>query len=749
MWFRTAILKNLSGLFENFLYNCYADFRFIWKMSRVESDINTFFLSLRKELPADDLALIEKAYHFAEEAHRDQKRASGEPYFSHCYSVAELLADLHMDSHSICAGLLHDILEDTPITLNLLKGEFPSPICNLVQGVTKISSIDFRTAREKQAENLRRMILAMARDIRVIIIKLCDRLHNMRTLEHLPPQKQISIAQDTLDIYAPLANRLGMMRIRSELEDLGMKYIYPDQYRELQEKIRNRAQRREQLIERTREVLEKEIEKRDLPAKVEGRSKHLYSIFQKMKRQDITFEEIYDLTALRIITDTLEHCYDILGLVHSLFRPIPDRFRDYIALPKENRYQSIHTTVIGLEGEVTEIQIRTRMMHRLAEEGIAAHWKYKEGKLGPSDIDARLQWLRQLIEWLKDIRNPDDFMDALKKDVFADIVFCFTPRGDVVELPRGSTPLDFAYHIHTEVGNSCVGARVNKKYVTLKTTLKSGDVVEIITSKHAHPSRDWLDLVKTGRARNKIKHYLKTREFQKHAQVGRDLLQKALKSRNLSLSSKEFQEQQESVLKGCRVNSLDELFFEIGFGSLLPQEVAVRITQPPPLPQKRKKKKKEKSPGIIVQGLHDAFLRYAKCCNPIPGDPIEGFITRGRGISIHKADCPSLLRLKNDPNSDPSRIVKVSWDSDNPPQRRVSIRVVARDRTGLLKDISATISRMGINVEELHSKVIPQRNQALFRFMTTIEDTAQLNDLLNQIRNVRGVTSITRTVRPS
>jgi len=712
------------------------------------SDFDFVLNSLNKEFPPEDLALIGKAYHFSEEAHKGQKRASGDPYFSHCIAVTKLLADLQMDSSSICAGLLHDILEDTAVSYNLLKGEFPDPIPDLVLGVTKISTISSRTDREKQAENLRRMILAMSKDIRVIIIKICDRLHNMRTLEFLPPQKQIMIAKDTLEIYAPLANRLGMTRIRSELEDLAMKYIYPEEYEELREKTLLRAPQRSALIERSIEMLEKEIQKRNIPAVVEGRSKHLYGIFQKMRNQNITFEEIYDFTAIRIVTDTLERCYDILGLVHSLWHPIPGRLRDYIALPKENQYQSLHTTVIGLEAEATEIQIRTKDMHRIAEDGIAAHWKYKEGKRGVTDIDTRLRWLRQVIEWLKDIRNPDDFMDALKEDVFADIVFCFTPKGDIVELPRDSTPLDFAYHIHTQVGNACVGARVNKKYVSLKTPLQSGDVVEIITSHQAHPSRDWLDLVKTSRARNKIKHYLKTREFDQYCRIGHDLLQKALKARNLSLGSSEVQEKMEGVLKSCRTNSLDDLLFDIGFGSLLAQDVAPKFGQEP-AKHPKKKKRKSKSPGIIVQGLSDAVVRYSKCCNPIPGDPIEGFITRGRGISVHKMDCQALVRLKNDAHNDPSRIIIVEWDRENLPQRLVSIRVVARDRTGLLKDISGIISQMGLNVEESHSRVISQRNEAIFRFMTTIDDTRQLNDLLNRIRKVHGVLSLSRTVRTS
>jgi len=717
-------------------------------MEQVNTDITHFLQSLKKEYAPDELSMIEKAYHFAEEAHKGQMRASGDPYFTHSYAVAELLADLHMDYHSICAGLLHDVLEDTAVTDTLLAGEFPEPIVELVRGVTKISSLSFHTAVEKQAENLRRMMIAMAKDIRVIIIKMCDRLHNMRTLDFLPAPRRLGIARDTLEIYAPLANRLGMMRIRSELEDLSMKYIYPNEYRDLVEKTRHRAPVRTELIERTKVKLAAELEKHGIPTHIEGRSKHIYGSFKKMQRQEITFEEIYDLTAIRVITDTVAHCYEILGLLHSIWRPIPSRLKDFIALPKENQYQSLHTTVIGLDGEVTEIQIRTWEMHRIAEEGIAAHWKYKEGRQGISDIDKRLQWLRQIIEWLKEIRNPSDFVDALKEDVFADTVYCFTPKGDIVEMPGGATPLDFAYHIHTEVGNTAVGARINKKYVTLKTPLTSGDVVEIITSKNAHPSRDWLDLVKTTRARNKIKHYLKTKEFDLYARTGHDLLQKALRARNLSLSNEEVKGQMDSIIKGSRVNSLDELFFEIGFGSLPVQEVAMKLVRQTIAAKPRKKKvKKDKSPGIIVQGIHDAFVNYSNCCNPIPGDPIEGFVTRGRGISIHKTDCPSLLRLKNDPNNDPSRIVRVSWDTENLPGRRVTVNVVARDRTGLLKDISTCISHLNLNVVESHTKVIPQKNQARFRFQITIYDANDLNNLLSQVQNIPGVISISRTMR--
>lgn len=709
-------------------------------------EINEFLNNLTGDYSHKERSLIEKACHFSEEAHRGQKRASGEPYFHHCLKVASLLDELQMGYLTVCSGLLHDIIEDTAVNNNLLSGEFPEPIPHLVNGVTKISTINFRSAREKQAENLRRMILAMARDIRVVIIKLCDRLHNMRTLEYLPPPKQTRIARDTLDIYAPLATRLGMMRIRGELEDLSMKYLYPEEYEEIAEKIERRNPMRKSLIERHKAILENKLKERGIEAKIMGRSKNIYNIFRKMRRQNIKFEEIYDLTAIRIITNSLENCYDILGLIHSLWRPIPGRMRDFIALPKENQYQSLHTSVMGLEGEALEIQIRTWEMHRIAEEGIAAHWKYKEGKKGEDDIDKRLKWLRQIIEWLKDIQNPEEFMDALEKDVFSDIVFCFTPHGDVVQLPRGSTPLDFAYHIHTEVGHTCIGARVNKKYVALKTTLGNGDMVEIITSKNSHPSRDWLDIVKTSRARSKIKHYLKTQAFDQYMKMGRDLLQRALKAHNLTLSSEEVTKQMEEVVRSSRANTQEELFFEIGFGSLLPQDVAQRFVKKKQAP-KKKKKEKEKSGGIIIHGMSDAYARYAQCCKPIPGDPIVGFITRGRGISIHKKDCPSIKRMMNNNHGDHSRFIPAQWDKKNLPTSKVSIRVIGRDRTGLLNDVTGCIREMELNVEELHSKLISNRNQAVFRFQVTIDNTTQLNELLNRIKNVPGVLSISRTVR--
>lgn len=712
-------------------------------MKTIEHEIADFLQNLKKDYKPDDIALIEKACSFAEEAHRTQTRASGAPYFTHCLAVASMLAEMRMDCFSICAGLLHDIVEDTAVTPHLLTGEFPSPIPELVEGVTKITAISARSDAEKQGENLRRMILAMAKDIRVIIVKMCDRLHNMRTLDFLPPQKQLAISKDTLEIFAPLANRLGMMRIRAELEDLAMSYLHPQEYRELAEKTRHRAPMRAAIIARTREILLEEFKKNNISAEIEGRTKHIYSIYRKILRQGITFEEIYDLTAMRILTDTVGQCYEVLGVIHSLWRPIPDRIKDFIALPKENQYQSLHTTVIGLDGEMVEIQIRTREMHKIAEEGIAAHWKYKEGKHGEHDVDKRLHWLRQVIEWLKDIRNPHEFVDALKDDVFADTVFCFTPKGDIFEMPRGATPLDFAYNIHTEVGNTCVGARVNKKYVALKTSLNNGDVVEIITSKTAHPSRDWLELVQTTRARNKIKHYLKTREFDVHVRMGHDLLQKALRARGLTYSSDEVKNQLDSILKSCKVNTMEELFFEIGFGSLTAQEVAMKFIQPN-APQPRKKKaRSSKTPGIIVDGIPDPVVRFSNCCNPIAGDPVEGFITRGRGISIHKSDCPALKRLK----ADSSRIVRVMWDTDNLPGRMANLLVVARDRVGLLKDITSCISHMSIDVTESHTKTIPEKNRAQFRFTITIYDIAELNKLLKDIKKIPGVVSISRTVR--
>lgn len=707
------------------------------------------FEEVKQRYTDQEIALIDRAYAFASAAHKDQLRMSGTPHIYHCLEVAIILTELRMDFASICAGLLHDVLEDTDTAYETLKAEFPSPIPELVEGVTKISTLRFRSAREEQVENLRKMILAMARDIRVIIIKLSDRLHNMRTLQYLPLDKQLSISRDTLDIYAQLANRLGMTRIRSELEDLAMPYLHPEDYREITQNVDRKKAQRDVMIQRSIAYLRDHMERHNISATIQGRSKHFYSIFQKMQKQHLSFDEIYDLSALRIVTDSLEQCYDILGLVHSVWRPIPGRFKDYIALPKENMYQSIHTTVVGLGGEITEIQIRTSDMHKVAEEGIAAHWLYKEGRTQEEEIDQKLLWLRQLTEWIKDIRDPSDFLNALKEDVFADIVFCFSPKGDVVELPKDSTPIDFAYHIHTEIGEHCIGARVNKKYVPLKYTLYNGDMVEIITSKTGHPSQDWLDIVKTSRARNKIRHYFKSKNYETDIQLGKDLLWKAIRAKNLTITQAEIPDTLAPHLRAFRANSFEELLAEIGFGSVIAGQVVAKLTPEPqkPEPAKPSRARRRSTPGVVIAGVQDPLVRFAGCCSPIPGDPIVGFVTRGRGVSIHKEECASLRQIIAQSGQDKSRLIPTQWDVNQPVYSKVLVKVVSRDRTGLLKDLTSVISSMNLMILGSHSKSYTQKGQAILKFQILVENANQINDLLNRLKNVNGVISLTRTLR--
>jgi guanosine-3',5'-bis(diphosphate) 3'-pyrophosphohydrolase len=727
--------------------------------------------ALVAHLPAGDRAVVEKAYEFARRAHEGQLRRSGETYFSHCLAVAQILAELNLETASICAGLLHDVLEDTPTSFEQLQKEFPEPIPRLVEGVTKISALHFYSDKEKQAENLRKMILACARDIRVVLIKLCDRLHNMRTLSYLSPEKQVAIAHDTLEIYAPLANRLGMSRICTELEDLSMRYLSPDEFRSIEEKIADNQLYLQGIIDGSIRFLENKLGEHGLKVSISGRIKNIYSIYRKMKAKRLEFEQVADLIALRIITDSIENCYNILGLVHSYWPPIPGMFDDYIAFPKGNLYQSLHTTVSGLLGERVEIQIRTEEMHRISEEGIASHWRYKEGlpattKQAEVEIDKRLNWLRHLTEWLKEIPDPTDFLDALKQDVFSDVALCFTPKGDVVELPNGATPLDFAYDIHTEIGHRCVGAKVNNRIVPLNYALHSGDMVEIITSKGARPSPGWLEIVKTSRARSKIRHYLKTQDYEQNVARGRELLLRAIKNRNLALPQAKLPELLEPHLKALRVNSFDELLSELGFGSMTVGQVVTRLAQESPEPpgkpalpvrqtgrQAGKKTCKSKIPssgrsgGVLVPLIPDALVRFAGCCSPIPGDAIVGFITRGRGVSIHKEECPSLKRIRASGDEVRERFVDAVWDEEAQPLRKVVVKVVARDRKGLLKDVTAAISAMNIMILANTSKTFPVKNQAILKFQIAIEDSQQLNELLNRIEAVEGVISLTRITR--
>lgn len=608
--------------------------------------------------PQGDLSIIEKAYNFAEKAHEGQSRISGEPYFIHPVAVASILARLELDIPTIAGGLLHDVVEDTKITLVELEKEFGVEIAQLVDGVTKLSRIEFRSKEEQQVENLRKMFLAMAKDIRVVLIKLADRLHNMRTLKHQSAWKQREIAEETLEIFAPLAHRLGIFAIKWELEDLAFRYLEPEQYYHLVEGISMKRREREAYIDQVMNILKERLVEVGIKADIQGRPKHFYSIYKKMKEQGKELSEIYDLIAVRVIVESIKDCYGALGIVHTLWKPIPGRFKDYIAMPKPNMYQSLHTTVMGPQGEPFEIQIRTFEMHRTAEFGIAAHWKYKEGgKGGSKDFDQRLAWLRQILEWQTELRDAREFMETLKIDVFSDVVFVFTPKGDVFELPAGSVPIDFAYRIHSDVGHRCIGSKVNGRIVPLDYTLKNGDIVEILTSKQANgPSRDWLKLVKTSQAKNRIRQWFRKEKREENIARGKEILEKELKKQGLEPGELFKSDRILEVSKRFNFNNPDEFFATLGDGALSPIQVIARVKDDiykgkklpdesilTELPAEKKSTGYGKaSQGIRVRGVDDVLIRLSRCCNPLPGDPIVGYVTRGRGVSVHRADCPNV-----------------------------------------------------------------------------------------------------------
>jgi GTP pyrophosphokinase len=699
---------------------------------------------------SDDRDLIRRAYEFAREAHEGQRRASGEPYITHCIEVARILADLRLDAETVAAALLHDSVEDCRVTRDLLAERFSNTIANLVEGVTKISSLHFGSRREEQVENLRKMILAMARDIRVVIIKLADRLHNMRTLRHLPHDKQIKISRDTMMVYAPLANRLGMTRIKSELEDAAMYYLHPAEYRMIADGIAMKKAERDAIVQRAIEMLQAELASHKIKAEVRGRSKHLYSIYLKMQKQALPFEAIHDLIGLRVICDDVPTCYDVLGIVHNLWRPIHGRFKDYIALPKENMYQSLHTTVVGPGGEKIEVQVRTYEMHKFAEEGIAAHWKYKEGKTGRTGIEEKLVWLRQLTEWLNEVRDPGEFMHALQKDVFSDTVFVFTPQGDVIELPAGATALDFAYYIHSKLGESCCGAKVNDRLVQIRHVLHNGDFVEILTSKSAHPTADWLEIAKTSRARTRIRHWLKTKNYAENVERGRESIARCLRARGLPIVWEDVEARLKPFLKSYKVASFEDLLGEIGYGGLLAQHVVARAYPEPETAHRVQPRKgsrisrRRATTGVIVDGIANAMVRFAGCCAPVPGDAIVGFVTIGRGVAIHTSDCPSLKNALAQ-NGSESRLVPAEWDSQNLPVRRVTIRLECTDREGLLADVTSVMKAQNIFIHESSTK--SRGETATLRFIIEVKSTGQRDHLFSLLRQVKGVREIGRISR--
>lgn len=721
-------------------------------MSEILSNIlgTTIYKDLSQRLSPEHLALIEKAYQFAANAHEGQVRRSHSPYIEHCIEVVKILCDLRMDYETICAGFLHDVIEDTQINIDVIKKEFSLNILLLVESVTKISSLKFSTNRERQIETLRKMLLAMAKDIRVIIIKLADRLHNMRTLKHMPENRQVAIAKETLEVYAPLAHRLGMTRIKSELEDIAMYYLHSEDYKNISLMVNKKKIQRNELVTKTIDFLKFTLKKNNIPAEIQGRSKHFYSIYQKMKQQNLDFEQLYDLIAIRIVTETVSQCYEIMGLVHNIWKPVPGRFKDYIALPKPNMYQSIHTGVIGFDGEVTEIQIRTQQMHRVAEEGIAAHWKYKEGgELYDSSLDEKLKWLRQLTEWAKEVQDPDEFYNAVQKDIFSDIVFCFTPKGDVIELPAGSTALDFAFYIHSEIGNHCTGVMVNKKMVPLKYVLKNYDILNIITQKTGHPSADWLDIVKSGRARSKIRHWLKTQHLDYYVNLGKENLIRSLHANQIKLNPKELPEAfDEIILSTYNIKTFEDLCVEIGFGTISAKNIIHKYLQAKGIVVQTKKTKqisKTSSQGVMIENISDAMVRFSKCCNPLRGDAIVGFITRGRGVSIHRKDCPSLKHIITDDSTQEGRLVDSRWDSEKESYQLVDLKVEAHDRKSLLTDLSHVISKMNILIVGTSSA--SNATLAHFRFTIKIKDSDELSELMSRMNKVNNVISVSRSFR--
>ena len=694
--------------------------------------------------PDADLSVIERAWDYARDAHDGQVRESGEPYFDHPVAVAFILADMNLDPNTIAAGLLHDVIEDTGRSYEEISQVFGSEIATLVDGVTKLSRMDFKSREEQQAESLRKMFVAMAKDIRVILIKLADRLHNMQTLDFSPPDKQRRVAGETLEIYAPLAHRLGMWRMKWELEDLSLRYLDTNAYYDLVEKVATKRQEREGYIEEARETLEAALTEIGISAEIQGRPKHFYSIYRKMENQGKDFSEIWDLMGLRVIVGTLRECYAVLGAVHSIWKPIPGRFKDYVAMPKSNMYQSLHTTVIGPRGEPLEIQIRTWEMHRTAEYGIAAHWRYKEGG-GGGDFEDKITWLRQILEWQKETRNGTEFVETLKVDLFSDEVYVFTPRGDVKTLPAGSTPIDFAYSVHTDVGHSCSGARVNGRMVPLNTKLATGDIVEIITSKsQAGPSRDWLAIAKTSKAKGKIRQWLKEEQREASVEQGKELVEKELKKLGLQVRANMKEERLLEVAQKFSYQSTDDLLASVGYGKLSAAQVVTKLVPeraadetPKPSPAK---KKAGSSHGVRVPGVDNLLVRFARCCNPVPGDPIVGYVTRGRGVSVHRKDCPNAMIIVN---AEKDRVVDVYWDTKDGESYPVEIEMEAYDAPGLLTGVINTAVEMKAHVSAVTARTLKNR-VAVINMTVEIHDVEHMDSVMERLRRISGVQSVRR-----
>jgi GTP pyrophosphokinase len=714
-------------------------------------DINDLLRKARRYLPPDDVKRVAEAYEFSCAAHKGQLRDSGEDYVQHPLAVADILLDLEMDGTAVVSGLLHDVLEDTDISAEDLQRRFGNDVVVLVDGVTKLTKLAFRTRREQQIENLRKMFLAMADDLRVIIIKLADRLHNMRTLRHLPVDRQKRMAEETLEIYAPLANRLGIWRIKWELEDLCLRYLQPQEYYKLVEMVAKKRREREGLIEDLKKVLSEELGKARIRHEIQGRPKHFHSIYMKMKRQGKPFAEVYDLMAIRVIVPEVKDCYEVLGVVHTLWKPVPGRFKDFIAMPKSNMYQSLHTTVIGPLGEPFELQIRTTGMHRVAEYGVAAHWQYKESGQSAPTADDRIAWLRQLLEWQRETDDAQEYMDNLRIDLFDDEVFVFTPKGDVKNLPKGSTPVDFAYAVHSQVGHRCTGAKVNGRIVPLDHKLKNGDIVEILTSKTiGGPSRDWLAFVKTSKARNRIRQWVKEEQKEESILRGRELLERELRKRGMEIHEYLKDEKLKEVSERFGFVEPVDLLASIGYGKLSTQQVMTKLVPqedqkaPPiaPMPASEEEHRARGAEGVLVKGQPNLAVRLSRCCSPVPGDDIVGYITRGRGVSIHRRDCPNVGFLAEEPD----RAIPVEWDSAKTDGAYpVGLEIEAVDKPALLADIMIAIANSKTNISAVNART-HKGGSAVIDIVVNTRDVDHVSDIMRRINQIDGVVGVRRAV---
>ncbi len=693
----------------------------------------------------EDMNLIQKAYVFSAAAHAGQTRLSGEPYLFHPLEVANSLAEMKLDKASIAAGLLHDTVEDTKVTIKEVAAEFGNDVAKIVAGTTKISKMSFHSKEEAQAENIRKMILAMADDIRVLMVKLADRLHNMRTLEFQKNIKQRLIAKETLDIYAPLANRLGLYRVKVQLEDLSLRYLKPDIYQQIASGVQQHQSVGQEYIAKVISMIDELLRANKISGRVRGRIKHIYSIYHKMLQQGLNLDQVYDLIAFRTIVGSIKDCYAVLGLVHSLWKPVPGRFKDYISMPKKNMYQSLHTTVFGPDGERIEIQIRTEDMNRLAEYGVAAHWQYKEGAKGNKDAD-RFSWLRQILDWQQDLENPREFMASLRIDLFQDEVYVFTPRGDVKELPEGATPVDFAFLVHTEVGNHCTGARVNGRLVPLSTPLHNGDTVEIITDSGRHPSKDWLKFVKTAKAKARIKHWVRTEERDRSIAFAREILEKEGRKVGVNMAKAMKDGRFDKVVEELSFKTPEDLLTAVGYARITPRQLLNRML---PAEQKTAEALEErpaprtepaklaKSKGISIKGVDDILVQFAKCCNPLPGDPIVGFISRGRGAIVHTMDCPNVGHLE------PERMLDVYWEGDQGKPYPAKIRIICKNIPGVLGEISTLMAGEGVNIDSgsFHSR--PDSKTEML-FQVEVRDSAQLYGVIETISKLDSVVEVIR-----